>query len=165
MLVDRKRLLKFGVATWPSGLTTMMLLPLLAFCAAFVSCKNEYTKDPQSDVVKLRNDLRDFAAGNLQEVRGHTLQNDTYVLLYGYQGPLDSLPIPETLQRELKALTPYDYERYVLVHIVGDEIKEYTQWEPGDDPLFWPLPLMIRGDPFKITAEQRERYKVTIRLE
>jgi hypothetical protein len=159
--VDRRKLLKFG--TWPSG-RTIWIVPLLLLCGV-LSCRSKDTDDPQSAVVKLRNDLRSFVTGNLQEVRGQTLQNESYVLLYGYQGPLDSLPIPESLQRDLKDLTPYDYERYVLVHIVGDEIKEYTQWEPGNEPLFSPVPLMIRGSPFTITAKQRERYEVTVRLD
>lgn len=138
---------------------------LLAISAAFVSCRSAYTEDPRSGVMKLRNDLKGLAVGTLPEVRGHTLQNESYVLLYGYQGPLDSLPIPQGLQKELKALTPLDYERYVLVHVVGDEIKEHTQWERRDDPLFAPLPLLIQGNPFRITADQRTRYEVTVRLE
>jgi hypothetical protein len=137
----------------------------LAFCGLLSCRSSKETNDPRSAVIKLRNDLRSFAVGNLQEVRGQTPQNESYVLLYGYQGSLDSLPIPESLKRALKDLTPTDYERYVLVHIVGDEIKEYTQWEPGNDPLLSPLPLMIPGNGFRITAEQRERYKVTVRVE
>lgn len=157
--MDRRKLSRFGLGTWPSWIVL-----LLVFCG-FLSCRSKETNDPQSAVVKLRNGLRSLAVGNLQEVRGQTLQNESYVLLYGYQGSIDSLPIPESLKRNLKDLTPTDYERYVLVHIVGDEIKEYTQWEPGDDPLLSPIPLMLRGSPFRITAEQRERYKVTVRVE
>jgi hypothetical protein len=87
------------------------------------------------------------------------------VLLYGYQGPIEDLPVPEPLQQKLKSLPPHDYERFVLVHIVNDDIKEYTRWPAGDDPQFTRVPFLIRGQPFRITVEQRDRYAVANRLE
>jgi hypothetical protein len=158
----RRELPKLGLAASLPGLTTVVLL---AFCGALVSCNSRQTEDPSSDVVRLRDDLRRIAAGTSREVKGQTPPGHRYVLLYGYQGSLESLPISETLRQKLEPLIPYDYERYVLVHAVSDEIKEYTQWEPGNDPLFAPVPFLIYGSPFRIAVEQKERYRVTIKLD
>jgi len=162
-----RKLLKIRFATSTMALSTIALLPLLVSSAALVSCNSGDTEDPHSNIVKLRNDLRGIATGALQEIRGQTLPEESYVLLYGYQvrGSLHYLPISETLQDKLEALTPYDYERYVLVHVVGNKIKEYTRWEPGHDPVFRRVPFLIDGDPFIITVEAREPHLVTIRLQ
>jgi hypothetical protein len=112
--------------------------------------------------VKLRDNLRAIARGTVQRIDGETLPDECYVLLFGYQGPVDSLPVSPGFQEKLKSLTPIDYERYVLVHAVGDEIKELTKWEPGNDPLFAEVPMVIRGNPFLITVTRREQHQIKI---
>ena len=97
-------------------------------------------------------------------MKGRILTAEGYVLLYGYQGSLKSLPISATLRASLNRLTPYDYERYVLAHFAGDEIVEYTEWEAGDDHQF-NVPFLIRGDPYRLVVEQREDNLVAVRLE
>jgi hypothetical protein len=116
-------------------------------------------------VVKLRNDLRRLACGEIDQLEGRTQPEQFYVLLFGYQGPVESLPVPESLHQELEYLTPRDYERYVLVEVVSGRIRQYTKWEAGNDPQFSPVPIVIRGDPFKMSVEQREPYRVNIRVE
>jgi hypothetical protein len=149
----------------PAFLPVPTFVVLLVGWALVISCEGRYTEETSSKVVKLRNDVRAFARGDLGEVTGQTGSEEIYVLLYGYQRPLNELPISEKLQRELRDLTPYDYERYVLVRIVGDDIEEYTRWEPGREPLLSPVPFLIRGSPFRIKAESREPYEVSMRLE
>ena len=129
-----------------------------------MACERKDTEDPGSPVVKLRNDLKALAIGDLDEVKGETSPQESYVLLYGYQGPIEDLPVSEKLQQKLKSLTPYDYERFVLVHIVNDEVIEYTRWAAGDDPKFGRVPFLIRGQRFRITVEQRDRYAVANKL-
>jgi hypothetical protein len=132
-----------------------------------IACERKYTEDASSPVVKLRNDLRALAVGDLDEVKGNASPDECYVLLFGYQSPLNNknLPVSANMRQKLESMTPYDYEGFVLVHIVNDEIKEYTKWQAGDDPQFTRVPFLIRGQPFRITVEQRERYAVANRLE
>jgi hypothetical protein len=137
---------------------------LLISLFSLQSC-NRQTEDPKSDVVRLRDNLKALAAGDLQDVKGRIPTAEGYVLLYGYQGSLESLPISETLRASLNRLIPYDYERYVLAHFAGDEIVEYTVWEAGDDPQFKRVPILIRGDPYRLVVEQREDNLVVVRLE
>jgi hypothetical protein len=143
----------------------IVLLCSLSFCGLLMACEPRYTEESSSPVVKLRNDLKALAIGDLDEVKGETSPQESYVLLYGYQGPIEDLPVSEELQQKLKSLTPYDYERFVLVHIVNDEVKEYTRWAAGDDPQFTRVPFLIRGQPFRITVEKREPYAVANKLE
>ncbi len=161
-----KGVLRMVSASWPSSVTRVALLILAASCAIHVSCSNgRQTEDPDSPVVKLRNELKRLAVGELNQVVGNTPAEHSFVLLFGYQGSIESLPVSERVQRELNELTHWDYERYVLVEVVGEEVKQYTVWEAGDDPQLTPMPFLIRGEPFRITAVQREPYRVTIRLE
>ena len=135
---------------------------------AFVAnggCDRQYTEEQGSDVVKLRNDLKRLASGEIDNLEGRTEPTESYVLLFGYQGPVESLSVPESLHRELNRLTPWDYERYVLVKVVDNQVKEYTQWEQGRDPQFTRVPILIHGQPFKITVEQREPHSVAINVE
>lgn len=78
--------------------------------------------------------------------------------MFGYQEGLDSLPVSETLQKRLEAIRPRPTEMYVLAHVHGDDIKEYAEWERHNENYhagLWPMPFMIRGDPFKITAREK----------
>ena len=109
--------------------------------------------------------LKALAAGDLQDVKGRTPKAEGYVLLFGYQGSMESLPISETLKASLNKLVPYDYERYVLAHFEGDEILAYTVWEAGDDVQFKRVPFLIRGDPYRLVVEQREDDLAVLRLE
>lgn len=141
-------------------LSTVGLVMLTSFFPLLVACERRATEDLDSPVVQLRNNLRAIAAGTIDNVSGNTSPNECYVLLYGYQGPIDSLPISPSLQNKLADLVPVDYERFVLVHTVGDHVSEYTQWEPGDAPLFSQLPFLIRGNPFRVTGKRQGRQVV-----
>ena len=144
---------------------------LLIVCLVLASCSegSRRTEDPRSSVVRLRYDLIAFAKGEVGEVTGKTESEECYILMYGYQAPLDSLPISERLQKRLKAISPRPTEMYVLAHVYGDDVREYTEWELTDEvndhALLWPMPFIIRGDPFKVTAQERERHKIVIRVE
>ena len=141
---------------------SLILLLLILSCT---SCRDRYTEDPQSDVVKLRDNLKALASGDIQDVNGRIPDGEGYVLLYGYQGSIESLPVSKALQARLKALTPYDYERYVLAHIVGDKVEDYAEWEAGDSVQFKHVPFLIRGNPYRLVVETREQHLVAIRLE
>lgn len=136
-------------------LSTFGLVMLTSFLSLLVACERRATEDPDSPTVRLRNNLRAIATGTIDNVSGKTLPNESYVLLYGYQGPIDSLPISPSLQNKLADLVPVDYERFVLVHTVGDDVTEYTQWEAGEAPLFSQLPFLIRGNPFRVTGKRQ----------
>lgn len=127
-----------------------------------IGCGVRCTDDPTSPVGRVKKDLRAIIAGTTDEAEGKTQSEECYVLLYGYQGSLESLQVSQPLQRKLKDLTPVDYERFVLVHAIGDDVTECTQWQPGDEPLIRPVPLLIRGNPFKITVKERKSNKVTL---
>jgi hypothetical protein len=162
-------------AIWDSRLRSRLrnallyiLLPSLSL--VLVSCFQgpRLTEDPQSSVVKLRYELIAFAKGELNEVTGRTEPEEAYILMYGYQEPLDSLSISGTLQEKLKAIRPRPTEMYVLAHVHGDDIKEYTEWERHNENYhagLWPMPFMIRGDHFKITARERERHSIVMKIE
>src|ERR1700740_889415 len=134
----------------------ILVLCLLGICGAMGACRSGNTEDPNSPAVTLRDDLRALAIGQLTEVTGKTLPNECFVLLFGYQGSIDGLPLSEQLRGKLESLTPRDYERFVLVRILNDEITERTEWEAKDDPQFTRVPFLIRGQPFRITIEHRE---------
>jgi len=145
--------------------------PALGICLIFVSCSlgSRYTEDPKSSVGRLRLELVAFAKGQLESVTGKTEPEEAYILMYGYEKELDSLPISHGLQKKLEAIAPRPTEMYVLARVHGDDIKEYTEWDLGHEdnyhPLLWPMPFMIRGDPFKITATKREPHSVDMKLE
>ncbi|HXG67170.1 MAG TPA: hypothetical protein VNO70_18855 [Blastocatellia bacterium] len=126
------------------------------------------TEDPQASVVRLRNDLINFAKGNLDEITGSTGPEESYILIYGYQEyPLNSLPISESLQKKLEAIWPRPTEMHVLVHVYGDDIKEYTEWElngPNYHPYLSPTLFMIRGNPFRITKKESENHRVVMEI-
>jgi hypothetical protein len=143
---------------WASLILLLLILPC-------TSCRDGYTEDPQSDVVKLRDNLNALASGDLQDVNGRIPDGEAYVLLFGYQGSIESLPVSKGLQSRLEALTPLDYERYVLAHIVGDKVEDYTKWEAGDSVQFKHVPFLIRGNPYRLVVETREQHLVAIRLE
>jgi hypothetical protein len=152
--------------------TAPLVLALFVVCLSLISCSQKpgYTEDPQSSVVKLKNDLVRFSKGELNEVTGTTAPEESYILMYGYpERPLDSLPISEALLKRVKAIAPpSSYEVYVLARVSGDEIKEYTRWESrgsDDHPLLTPVAFMIHGNPFRITAQEREDYRVVMKLE
>jgi hypothetical protein len=131
----------------------------------YASCDRRYAEVEGSKVMKLRNELERLAFGEIDKVEGRTEPEELYVLLFGYQGRVESLSVPESLHKELLSLTPWDYERYVLVEVVGDKVKEYTKWEQGQQPQLTPMPIVIRGDPYRIIAERRQPHGVTIRVE
>jgi len=149
----------------------LLYIVLSSLCLVLVACFEgpRRTDDPYSSVVKLRYELIRFAKGERNEVTGRTEPEEAYILMYGYQEPLDSLSISETLQKKLRAISPRPTEMYVLAHVYGDDIKEYTEWEltneQNDHALLWPMPSMIRGDPFEITARERGRHSVVMKIE
>ncbi len=136
-----------------------------------VSCSlgPRYTEDHKSSVGALRLELVALAKGQLESVTGSTEPEEAYILMYGYEKELDTLPVSQRLQKKLKAIAPRPTEMYVLAHVHGDDIKEYTEWDLGhkdnDHPLLWPMPFLIRGDPFRITTIERDRNRVVIKTE
>ncbi|MEK6288883.1 MAG: hypothetical protein AABO57_24455 [Acidobacteriota bacterium] len=113
------------------------------------------TNDPSSKVVKLRDELISLAEGKIAEIRDELEPEERYVLLYGYGRPLRSLAIPPALLTKLEDIAPpRDYEVYVLVHTEGDDILEYTRWEPVNEnwhPGLSPMPLLITGKRYRIS--------------
>jgi hypothetical protein len=51
----------------------ILLLCSLSFCTMLMACNDKYTEDQNSPVVRLRNDLKALAVGDLNEVKGETL--------------------------------------------------------------------------------------------
>ena len=149
-----------GNAQRNASLLLCLITISLVFVPGCLWSRPSPTEDPQASVVRLRNDLINFAKGNLDEITGSTGPEESYILIYGYQEyPLNPLPISETLQKKLKAIWPRPTEMYVLAHVYGDDIKEYTQWErTGSNygPYLSPTLFMIRGNPFRITKKEEE---------
>lgn len=153
----------------PNRVLTSLVLVLVYLNCLCCSVGPKYTEDPRSTIVGLRYELVAFANGQSESVTGRTEPAEAYILMYGYESDLDTLPISEILQKKLKELAPRPTEMYVLAHIYGNQIEEYTEWDLGHDdnyhPLLWPMPFLIRGDPFKITARQREPHRVVMKIE
>jgi hypothetical protein len=146
------------------------LIPLVVAYCGIVSCQHlTYTTDPNSRVVKFQHELIDLAKGEKDEIEGITGEGEAYILMYGYERPLEDLPISEGLKEALAAIRPRPTEMYVLALAKGDYIREYTDWEitneQNDHPLIWPMPIIISGDPFKITVTKRQAHSVDIRIE
>lgn len=159
---------------WPSGFDNsscrrLGLLLSIGICMVLacstLGSKPPYTENSQANVVKLRNDIIDLAKGSINEIVGRTERNETYILLYGYpERSLDSLGIPETLREKIEAISPSLTERYVLAHTIGSDIKEYTEWTRSSR-LLSPVPLLIRGDPFRITPQVSGEHWVDLKIE
>ncbi len=149
--------------------TFSLMVLVVAYCC-LISCQHPgHTTDPNSNVVKLRDRLIDLAKGQTDVVTGKTEEGETYILMYGYERPLDTLPISEALKKDLAAIRPRPTQMYVLALATGDYIREYTDWvitnEQNDHPKIWPMPFIITGDPFRITVTKREPHSVDIQIE
>lgn len=143
---------------------------LLICCLLINGCQYgpRQTQDPQSSVVRLRGELIALAKGESDEIIGKTGQQEAYILMYGYEGKLDSLGVSETLRRKLEGIAPRPTEMYVLAHVKNDDVTEYTEWELSAEnyhALLWPTPFMFRGDPFKVTAKERAPFQVVMKTE
>lgn len=148
----------------------LSLIPLVVAYCCIISCQHSrHTTDPNSSVVKLQHELIALAKGEIDEIKGSTGEGEAYILMYGYERPLEDLPISEGLKERLAAIRPRPTQMYVLSLAQGDYIREYTDWEitneQNEHPLIWPMPIIISGESFKITAAKRERYSVDMKIE
>jgi hypothetical protein len=82
----------------------------------------KYTEAPRSTVVGLRYALVGFAKGQSESVTGRTEPAEAYILMYGYENDLGTLPISEILQKKLKEIAPRPTEMYVLAHIISGRV-------------------------------------------
>jgi hypothetical protein len=145
----------------------VILVVLLLFLCG---CKKEPTEDLSTNVVQLRDRLIDLARGNITEVTGSTVPEESYILLYGFSeaSSLKSLPISDSLRVKLEGIhPPHFYERWVLAHVYKDDIQEYTEWEHTDNYYHTVLiqtPLVIKGAPYKLIKELGDQGRMVIKV-
>lgn len=98
-----------GIALFASGCEDSGLVP---------------TEDPEASVVRLRNDLIEFAKGGLGGLTGLTHERESFILIDGYPTRwVEELAIPEPVKAKLKAINPPLTERYVLARANGSEFS------------------------------------------
>ena len=117
----------------------------------FTFGRDTFTDDPADGVVKLRDRLVALVEGKVGEVNGSTTAGEHYVLTG----------------------SPGD-RHYALAHIRREQILRYTNFAPG-----WPggrqgdyesrvaiqTPLIIEGNPFRITKDTAEPTKVVLKVD
>jgi hypothetical protein len=121
-----------------------------------------FTEAENSKTVNLRNQLISLAKGEMKEIRGNTGADEGYVLMYGYMNDIreGNLSLSDRLRSKLSDISPpKDYEIYVLAHVQGDNILEYTEWNDDGKRLpdhpYIKSPVIIRGNPYRVTYNKR----------
>lgn len=117
----------------------------------FTFGRDTFTDDPEDGVVKLRDSLVALVEGKVGEVDGCTTAGEHYVL----------------------SGIPSD-RHYALAHFRGEQLLRYTNFAPGwpDSPegrsapqLAIHTPLIIEGNPFRITKDTAEPTKVVLKVD
>ncbi len=135
----------------------IILTILLISSIIYSGCTANYnfTEDENNQTVKLRNELRRLAKGEMKEIAGNTQADEGYVLMYGYMKDIreGNVPLSRSLRSRLADISPpQHHEVYVLAHFQGDNILEYTEWE-NEGVSYHPnfnTPMIIRGNPYSV---------------